>query len=200
METPRLQPAKSRRQSLLLVGLVAFCAAFVTGSCGGFANGSNVSNDVLLFALLSAGIAAVIGGLFIAVSRKRRKTRVYAVIAVASYVTAEVGAWWVLFVVPAFLAGLVAIFGGILAGYFANDEVNAVGYHPRIAALLAIAAVGIAATVVVFSFYQSGNVFFNRISLLPFALVVGVVPPLVAAITAPVLVLICRRRVLEGVG
>ncbi|MCE2500128.1 MAG: hypothetical protein J4G13_04615, partial [Dehalococcoidia bacterium] len=82
---------------------------------------------------------------------------------------------------------------GMLAGYFANDEVNAVGYHPRIATLLAIAAVSVAGSVVVFSFYQSGNVVFNQIDLLPFALVVGTVPPLVAAITAPVLTGICRR-------
>ena len=175
------------------MGLVAFCAAFVTGSCGAFTNGSEVSNDVLLYALFSAGIAATVGTVFAVVLRDPREMRVYAAIAVASYVTAEVGAWWILFFVPAFLAGFVAICGGMLAGYFANDEVNAVGYHPRIATLLAITAVGIAGSVVVFSFYQSGNVFFNRIALLPFALVVGTVPPLVAAITAPVLTSICRR-------
>ena len=117
--------------------------------------------------------------------------RVYATIAIPSYVAMEVWAWW-LFFFPALLGAGVAVVGRLMAGYFANDEV--------IAIMLAIVAVAVATIFVVFTFYQVASVLSNHIDLLIFGVVVGTVVSLVAAITAPVLTSICRRGVPKRVG
>ena len=185
-----------------LIVLVALCAGFLSGSCAACAVEVENSNAAaVLPAALAAGVALAIGLLFLVVTRDRREVRFFAVIGVAAYIAAEFGAWWP-FLWPLIALLLTAIVGGVNAGSVAGKAFGVSRGKRRGVAVVVSAAILIAAIAVVAGFWSNYDMGLNflgggsspsSLNTSRFALIAGVVPPVVAAVGAWLAGFICRR-------
>jgi len=80
-----------------------------------------------------------------------------------------------------------------VAGYYANEEINAVGHRVANVTVLIIFAIALTSAFVVFSFYLSIISWSDPGSMRLFAVAVGGLPPVVAAVVAHIGRLICCR-------
>ena len=199
MET---QSAASARPSLVrvapLIVLVALCAGFVSGSCTAQMEGSN--GAAVLSAALSAGVALGIGLLFLIITRDRREVWFFAMIGVSAYIAAEFGAWYP-FIWPGVVALLIAIVGAVNAGSIAVKAFSVPRSTGQGVAALSIVSILAATIAVVWGFYTGltgsfGVPGFESSSIglrtYRFALIVGVIPPVVSAVSAWLIGYICR--------
>ena len=208
---PAPPPASSipRRLALLarLVVPVALCAGFVAGSCTLQADDFGLGTAAVA-ALIAAGIALVVGLLFLVITRDRRELRFFTVIGVYACIAAEFGAWWV-FVWPAVIALLTITIGGIAAGRVARDAFRVGGHCAAKAGIISAVAITIAAAGVVAGFWLNLNIegsggvwccsggdggLGTNINLFAFVPIAGGVRPLVSAIRARLAGLVCRRE------
>ena len=176
--------------------IVALSAATASGSCSGYVSVDAIETGerspavfVLISVLLPAGLALVIGFLYLFLNRRLPAARLFATIGVTSYVAGMVGAWWGLFFIPAVVAAAVIIAGSMIA--WLSDEL---GYHTYRSWPVAILS-GMAATVATFGFvagfwanFDLGTLSFDgggssaSLNALPFAFIAGSIPPLCAAV------------------
>ena len=199
METRSAAVQQSRLSAAPLIVLVALCAGFVSGSCTGMADVG--AGAVILATGLTAGVALVIGLLFLISTRDRREVRFFAVIGVAACIAAEFGAWWP-FVWPVIVVLLTAFVGGVNAGSVAVKAFGVSRGKRWGVAVMVSVAILVAAIAVVAGFwsnYDMGLDFLGGGSSSPslnanrFALIAGIVPPAVAAAGAWLAGYICRR-------
>ena len=201
MESWSAVPAQQSRMSAApLIVLVALCAGFVAGSCTTQMEGSN--GAAVLPAALAAGVALGIGLLFLVITRDRREVRFFAVIGVAAYVAAEFGAWrpygWPVGVFP-----LTAIGGGVIAGSVAGKAFGVPRGKRLDVIAVVFAAILVAGIAVVWGFWSSlegtlgvmedivsGSLDLNSSR---FALIAGIVTPVVSAVGAWLAGYSCRR-------
>ena len=204
MESWSAAPAQQSRASAApLIVLVAVCAGFVSGSCTATMEGSNTA--AVLPAALAAGVALGIGLLFLIITRDRREVWFFAVIGVAAYIAAEFGAW--LFGWPISAVLLTFIAGGVVSGIVAGRVFGVPRRAGHGVGALAMGAIMAAAIAVVWGFWTSfegpvtllgdgslledkGSSDFNAYR---FALIAGIVTPVVSAVGAWLAGYSCRR-------
>lgn len=200
--------AAAARPSLVrvvpLIVLVALCAGLVSGSCTGMADVG--AGAVILATGLAAGTALAIGLLFLVITRDRREVRFFAVIGVAAYIAAEFGAWY-LIVLPIAVVLLTVIVGGVIAGNVAGKAFGVPRSKRQGVAVVTSVAILMATIAVVAGFWmnlegpvnvlgddaflgENGSSGFNAYR---FALITGIVPPVVSAAGAWLAGDICRR-------
>ena len=146
----------------------------------------------MLNSLLSACIATVVGVCLVLTTRNQQKIRAYAAVAISCYIAVEFGFWWFL-IWPGLVALVFAVAGGLVAGYYANEEINALGHRPANVTMLMIFAISLTSAFVVFSFYLSIITWSDPGNMLLFTVVVGGVPPVVAAVVAHIGRRICHH-------
>lgn len=199
METRSAAAQQSRLSVAPLIVLVALCAGFVSGSCTANTEGS--IGAAVLSAALAAGVALGIGLLFLVITRDRREVQFFAMIGVAAYAAAEFGAWYP-FIWPGVMALLIAVGSGVLAGSAAVATFGVPRSKGQGVGALSIVAILVAAIVVVWGFYTSLTGSFGvpgfesssiGLSSYRFALIVGIVPPAMSAVTAWLIGYSCRR-------
>ena len=198
METRSAAAQQSRLSAAPLIVLVAVCAGFVSGSCTAQIEDSNTA--AVLPAALAAVVALVIGLLFLVITRDRREVQFFAMIGVSVYIAAEFGAWWPA-IWPGIVALLIAIVGAVNAGSIAVKSFSVPRSTGQGVAALSIVAILAAAIAVVWGFYTSLTGSFGvpgfesssiGLSSYRFALIVGVVPPVVSAVSAWLIGYSCR--------
>ena len=181
-----------------LIVLVAVCAGLVSGSCAGM---SDVGGGAVVLATgLAAGVALGIGLLFLIITRDRREVRFFAVIGVAAYIAAEFGAWWP-FVWPLIVVLLTAIVGGVIAGRVAGKAFGIPRSKRQGVAVVTSVAILMATSAVVAGFWMNleglhiiiGDNDSSGFNTIRFALIAGIVPPIVSAGGAWLAGDICRR-------
>lgn len=89
-------PTASRRRLLPLAIIVALSAAALSGSCTGYADGSEGPGAVLTAVLLAGGVALAISLAFLLLAPNLRRAKLLAVVCVAAYLAAGFGAWFLL--------------------------------------------------------------------------------------------------------
>lgn len=191
--TPSSRPPIGRL--LFLVVVVALCAAFASYNCTNFASEHAVSeedqtvvNSVWFPALLSTGLALAVGLLFTGLVRCWPEAKLFATISVAAYAAGMLGAWW-----PLLAPALVSMVVIAAAGAFSYSIVRRDSINPSWpVALISAISVAAATSGFVVGFWANYSTDWSwtshrdptRFNAIPFAVVAGAVPPVIAAAAA----------------
>ncbi len=180
-----------RQRKLALAVLIALSAAALSGSCTAFAD-EVVPNSYVNAALLSGGIALAITLLFFLSLATWRRTQIVAAICAASYLAAGFGAWFLL-LWPLLATLVVAIGGGLFAHRITHPPSASAPTVSKTWVISSLAIV-VAASAVVVGFWANydpnfGDLFGggggpSTLNVLPFALIAGIVPPVIAIAAA----------------
>lgn len=193
--TVRPRPLIGRLVAPVLV--VVLCAAIASGSCAGYVSvdaieegEKSVSGAIVLPVLLSAGLASAVGFLFFYIRPVQRwpEAKIFATVGVAAYVAGMLGAWYPL-LVPAGIALIVIIAGGLVAGWMGRDSITRFSWSAALISGVAIALATFGFVVGFWANYEFSIGWFDgggysRFNPVPFALVAGSVPPIAAVIAA----------------
>ena len=172
--------------------MIALGAAALAGSCARQAD-EVAPDSYFTAALLSGGIALGITLLFFVAVASWRRARLVAVISLSSYLAAAFGSWFLLGW-PMAAAIVISVAGGMFARSADRTSTGATtgGLSRAVIYGFAILVAGVAVVVGFWLNYDPnfGSFFFgsgggpSTLNVLPFALITGIVPPVIAILVA----------------
>ena len=167
--------------------MIALGAAALAGSCARYAD-EVAPDSYVTAALLSGGIALGITLLFFVAVASWRRARLVAIISLSSYLVAAFGSWFLLGW-PMAAAIVISVAGGIFAR--SVDSATTGGLSRAVMYGFAILVAGVAVVVGFWVNYDPNfGGFFgsgggpSTLNVLPFALITGIVPPVIAILVA----------------
>lgn len=202
METPKKPPLLPIFELAILAIFVAICAGAVSGGCTFMTINGRASTALAV--LLATGIALAISILFFRLASTRGEIGAFIVICASTYIAAVIGAWWLLqWTVAASFAVVIA--GGFISGFaLVRSERRGAVFMRRLAlaSMLSTVSIALATAAVIIGFFSNNPMVFAypptenlpRFNAIPFALIVGGIPPMVAAVMARISRLIFHSR------
>lgn len=202
METPKKPPLLPIFEFAILAIFVAICAGALSGGCTLMT--INGRDSTALAMLLATGIALAISILFFRLASTRGEIGAFILIVVSAYIAAAVGSWWLLrWTVAA--AFVVVVIGGFIAGFaLVKSKKPGVVSMRRVAlaSVLSAVSIALAATAVIIGFFSNNPIVFvypatenlPRFNTIPFALITGGAPTILAAVMARISRLICHNH------
>ena len=195
METPQKPRLLPIFELAILAIFVAICAGGLSGSCTFLT--INGRGSTALAVLLAAGIALAISILFFRLASTRGEIGAFIVIVVSTYIAAVFGSWWWLLLWTVAVAFVVVVIGGIIAGFALVKSKRPGAVFARrvaLASMLSTVSIALATAAVTIGFFSNNPVVFMyhatenlpRFNTIPFALIAGGVPPIVAAVTVQI--------------
>ncbi len=181
--------AASRWRMLPLAILSALAAAALSGSCTGYADESEGPGAIITAVLLAGGVALTISLAFLLLAPNLRRANLLTAVCVAAYLAVGFGAWF-LFIWPLVVALVITVAGGWLAYDITRTATDSrAGYATKIIVTLAIAFSACIVVIVFWANYDLCIGFFgtscsgpDELNVVPFALTLGGVPPILGAI------------------